>query len=135
MADHTSSLPIGTNDKLKSIGEWISQVYENYRRTIRAKQITERQGIVDDVIDGVGTYSQEFAQDTVAFVKNMFVSIIMSLNEFEKEKIARMIYLCIIKTLFESYPTGCTHICETDNWYRDQLCMEFVAGLRYQGTL
>ena len=86
MADHTSSLPIGTNDKLKSIGEWIVQVYESYRRTIRAKQITERQGIVDDVIDGVGTYSQEFAQDTVAFVKNMFVSITMSMNEFEKEE-------------------------------------------------
>ena len=114
MADRTSSLPIGTKDKFKSICEWISQVYENYRRTIRAKQITERQGIVDDVIDGVGTYSQEFAQDTVAFVKNMFVSIIMSLNEFEN---ARMIYLCIIKTLFESYHTGCTHICKTDDWY------------------
>ena len=77
MADHTSSLPIETNDKWKGIGQWISQVYESYRRTIHAKQITERQGIVDDVIDGVGTYSQEFAQDTVAFVENMFVSIIM----------------------------------------------------------
>ena len=87
MADHASSLPIETNDKWKGIGQWISQVYENYRRTIRAKQITERQGIVDDVIDGVGTYSQEFAQDTVAFVKNMFVSITMSMNEFEKEAI------------------------------------------------
>ena len=81
MADHTSSLPIETNDKWNSIGQWISQVYENYRRTISAKQITERQGIVDDVIDGVGTYSQEFARDTVAFVKDMFVSIIMSMND------------------------------------------------------
>ena len=128
---------IETNDKLKSIGQWISSVYDNYRRTIRAKQITERQGIIDDVIDGVGTYSQEFAQDNVAFVNNMFVSMIMSMNEFEKDKKymyndSRMIYLCIIKTLFE---TGCTHICETDSWYRDQLCMEFVASLRYQGTL
>ena len=51
------------------------QTYENYRKTVRAKQITERQDIVDDVIDGLGTYSQDFAQDTVAFVKNMFVSI------------------------------------------------------------
>ena len=79
MADHTSSLPIETNDKLKSIGQWISNVYENYRRTIRDKQIIERQGIVDDVIDGVGTNSQEFARDTVAFINNMFVSIIMSI--------------------------------------------------------
>ena len=79
MADHTSSLPIETNDKLKSIGQWISNVYENYRRTIRDKQIIERQGIVDDVIDGVGTYSQELERDTVAFIKNMFVSIIMSI--------------------------------------------------------
>ena len=78
MADHTSSLPIETNDKLKSIGQWISSVYENYRRTIRDKQIIERQGIVDDVIDGVGTYSQELERDTVAFIKNMLVSIVMS---------------------------------------------------------
>ena len=73
--DHNSDPPKETNDVWKNIGQWMRQTYENYRKTVRPKQITERQDIVDDVIDGLGTYSQDFAQDTVAFVKNMFVSI------------------------------------------------------------
>ena len=55
----------------------------------------------------------------------------MKIKKKNQDNDARIIYLYSMITLFESCHTGCNHICETDDWHRNQLCMEFVAGLRY----